>query len=372
MVQQWLREYRIPSHLTIRERVRLRQYRYQGLLDWGVPQIISILPILLQIALVLFLAGLCYLLASLDKVVAKAFIIFVGIALSIYSAFIVLPIAFRRCPYKNPVAHVISTLYSVFVLLCWLVIYFYTVIIILVVTVLSRLRNRIDIEVKVTNMYLKISRVTSAMYTTLFNPRIDLGRSEYWTAREINALQSLKDLDRDALIWAPSAVSKGDLPRLDQCLEDLSPDQQLQCVMSWTAQALNIHVNTLDDGVSTGASPFGLDTLKKIDTAFAHRFRASLLQVLPSKFERYGWNVFKIFYGPSVLVMLRHIVRTRAIDSDFTARYVQRVMAIRDSQTTEDINSLHSGIRLPTPCLFEISTILRYDFTEEGALLVLD
>ncbi|KAI0347432.1 hypothetical protein BDW22DRAFT_1351870, partial [Trametopsis cervina] len=70
MVQQWLREYRLPGHLAIRERIRLRQYRYQGLLDWGVPEIVSVLPVLLQVALILFLAGLCQLLASLDETVA--------------------------------------------------------------------------------------------------------------------------------------------------------------------------------------------------------------------------------------------------------------------------------------------------------------
>ncbi|KAI0087131.1 hypothetical protein BDY19DRAFT_893639, partial [Irpex rosettiformis] len=107
MVQQWLRGYRLPGHLTIRERVRLRQYRYQGLLDWGVPQIISSLSVLLQISLILFLSGLCYLLSSLDKTVAKSFIALVGVALATYSAFIILPIAFRRCPYKNPIAHAI-------------------------------------------------------------------------------------------------------------------------------------------------------------------------------------------------------------------------------------------------------------------------
>ncbi|KAI0825737.1 hypothetical protein BC629DRAFT_1268262, partial [Irpex lacteus] len=102
MVQQWLREYRVPGYLTPRERVRLRQYRYEGLLDWKVPQIVSILPVLLQIALILFLSGLCDLLFSLDQTVARVFIAFVGVALAAYSAFVVLPIAFRRCPYKNP------------------------------------------------------------------------------------------------------------------------------------------------------------------------------------------------------------------------------------------------------------------------------
>ncbi|KAI0698597.1 hypothetical protein BC835DRAFT_1237417, partial [Cytidiella melzeri] len=102
MVQSWLKEFRLPGHLATRERIMLRQYRYQGLLDWGVPQIVSILPVLVQVALVLFLAGLCYLLFSLNTAVAKAFIAFVGVALSAYFAFTVLPILSRRCPYKNP------------------------------------------------------------------------------------------------------------------------------------------------------------------------------------------------------------------------------------------------------------------------------
>ncbi|KAI0770758.1 hypothetical protein BC629DRAFT_1269774, partial [Irpex lacteus] len=67
VVLQWLREYRVPGYLTMRDRVRLRQLRYQGLIKWGVPQIVSILPVLLQVALILFLTGLCDLLESLNK-----------------------------------------------------------------------------------------------------------------------------------------------------------------------------------------------------------------------------------------------------------------------------------------------------------------
>lgn len=105
MVQQWLREYRLPGHLSIRDRVRLRQLRFRALQDWRVPTIVALLPLLLQIALILFLAGLCYLLFTLDRTVAIAFVTFVGVAMSIYFALVVLPILFRHCPYRNPLSH---------------------------------------------------------------------------------------------------------------------------------------------------------------------------------------------------------------------------------------------------------------------------
>lgn len=74
MMQQWLREYRVPEYFSSRERIRLRQLHYQALLDWWMHSIVSILPILLQIAPTLFLSGLCYLLSTLDQTVSKVLI----------------------------------------------------------------------------------------------------------------------------------------------------------------------------------------------------------------------------------------------------------------------------------------------------------
>lgn len=71
MVKQWLSEYRsgIPPN-TSRETVRLRQHRFNHLIKWRVGDIVTAIPILLQLALALFLAGLVMLLRMLHPTVA--------------------------------------------------------------------------------------------------------------------------------------------------------------------------------------------------------------------------------------------------------------------------------------------------------------
>ena len=57
LCKQWLREYQRDLSLTNVDTVRLRQLRYDGLIAWKVPQILNSLPILLQLALLLFGCG---------------------------------------------------------------------------------------------------------------------------------------------------------------------------------------------------------------------------------------------------------------------------------------------------------------------------
>lgn len=57
-VQQWLRQLRLPADIPVHQAVRLLSLRSDGLKTWQVPGIISLLPLLLQIAVVFFLIGL--------------------------------------------------------------------------------------------------------------------------------------------------------------------------------------------------------------------------------------------------------------------------------------------------------------------------
>lgn len=60
---QWLREFqRDATRYTYEQALIIRQTRYDGLLKWGVPEIVNVLPILLQLAVAMFLIGICDLL----------------------------------------------------------------------------------------------------------------------------------------------------------------------------------------------------------------------------------------------------------------------------------------------------------------------
>ncbi|KAI0665535.1 hypothetical protein C8Q78DRAFT_1083890 [Trametes maxima] len=101
-VKQWLHEYRVGASGTSREVARLRQRRLDGLRKWRVAEIVAALPVLLQLALALFGAGMLTLLWNLDHHTAA--VVSVGAAIvSISSAVTaVLPWFYDDCSYLSP------------------------------------------------------------------------------------------------------------------------------------------------------------------------------------------------------------------------------------------------------------------------------
>jgi hypothetical protein len=113
MCLQWLREYRRDVALPHKEAIALRQMRYEGLLAWHVPEILSALPVMLQTSLLLFFIGILDLLWARHRIVATCVSVVVGIVmifLAITSALPALQHAFvkdrhlrvSQCPYKSP------------------------------------------------------------------------------------------------------------------------------------------------------------------------------------------------------------------------------------------------------------------------------
>ncbi|KAI0698955.1 hypothetical protein C8T65DRAFT_660331 [Cerioporus squamosus] len=107
LVKQWLREYLAGSSNISRESIRIRQYRYEGLRKWCVPEIIMCLPILLQASLVLFFIGLLDLLWTLHPIVATVATVIVAVSMLFVTTASVLPPFFPSCPYKSPQAWVV-------------------------------------------------------------------------------------------------------------------------------------------------------------------------------------------------------------------------------------------------------------------------
>ncbi|KAH9478609.1 hypothetical protein JR316_0009066 [Psilocybe cubensis] len=81
LCKQWLREYQRYEGLSAKDAFPVRHLRYEGLLGWHVPAILSSLPLLLQAALVLFFAGLIDLLWTINDLVASIVTIIVGLAM---------------------------------------------------------------------------------------------------------------------------------------------------------------------------------------------------------------------------------------------------------------------------------------------------
>lgn len=109
MIKQWLHQYTKGISGVSREAARLRQHRYESLHQWRVPQIIMVLPILLQVSLFLFLAGVVILLWNIHPIVATCASSLFGLLLLFTVITTILP-AFRMdCCYLSPQAMGIFT-----------------------------------------------------------------------------------------------------------------------------------------------------------------------------------------------------------------------------------------------------------------------
>ena len=109
LAKQWIREY-LKWNTAIgdpRENVLVRQIRFEAWDDWNVEGVLWSIPFLLELAMICFLVGVDILLWTLDSVVAVAVTTLVAVFLAGVSAFTVLPIFSKRCPYKSPTAWVL-------------------------------------------------------------------------------------------------------------------------------------------------------------------------------------------------------------------------------------------------------------------------
>ncbi|KAK0474781.1 hypothetical protein IW261DRAFT_524892 [Armillaria novae-zelandiae] len=107
LVNQWIRYYVALPSGTARDHSLTRQFRYVGFQEWRVKVIIGLLPVLMHLALAIFLVGLIIFLHPLQA--ALSWVICVGTVL-LYTAYVVatiLPIIFPQCPYQTPLCHLI-------------------------------------------------------------------------------------------------------------------------------------------------------------------------------------------------------------------------------------------------------------------------
>ncbi len=103
MVKQWLNEYCggiSPS--TSRETARLHQYRLHNLIKWRVGAIVMVIPVLLQLALSLFLASLLVLLWTLHNSVAAVASTLVFLLVAFTIGTMLLPLARFGCAFLSP------------------------------------------------------------------------------------------------------------------------------------------------------------------------------------------------------------------------------------------------------------------------------
>ena len=214
MVKQWLREYLAIFPPSPRHNVRFRQYRYDGLIAWRVPEIMALLPILLEFSLLLFLVGLVDFLFQLHHTVAAIATCLVATVLFFYIITTIAPTFSAPCPYKSPQA--------------WLVV---------------RLRN-------------KLAALTHTLRSTyqsfVANQRLPPHASSApaianWSERDDTIVWAQRhDLDLEATTWMHTHTLDDDLrSSLVTTIPDLHPNWAITLVFSILAERLRLPATTL-------------------------------------------------------------------------------------------------------------------------------
>ncbi|KAI0786900.1 hypothetical protein C8Q75DRAFT_250920 [Abortiporus biennis] len=102
LVKQWLREYLAHDGLSSRPHIRVRHFRNEGMEKFRVFEIAAVLPMLLQIALGLFLIGLAIFLIDLDFTVGWSITPFIILWASLFIITLFSPVFFAHCPHHTP------------------------------------------------------------------------------------------------------------------------------------------------------------------------------------------------------------------------------------------------------------------------------
>jgi len=110
MCKQWISEYQRRPSLSPKNALRLRQWRYQGMERWQMPDVIALLPMIQQVAVFLFLGGLFNFLHDLNRTVSYSVLGILCITAGFSLLTSILPamcMAVARdvmypCPFKSP------------------------------------------------------------------------------------------------------------------------------------------------------------------------------------------------------------------------------------------------------------------------------
>ncbi|KAI0732776.1 hypothetical protein BC629DRAFT_1262454, partial [Irpex lacteus] len=102
LVKQWLRSYLKFASASPQGQLRIRHFRRAGLETWKVFGIASTLPLLLQVSLALFFAGLCLFTQDVYPAVGHITLPLVCAWLFFFVVVTISPSFTAQCPYTTP------------------------------------------------------------------------------------------------------------------------------------------------------------------------------------------------------------------------------------------------------------------------------
>jgi len=116
LIKTWIREFdRGLSRMSIPEqRAKTREFRKQGMLFWKLPEIVALLPFLIQTSLLLFSIGLVIFLFNVSPLSCWIMTTILGIGVLFYAITTFISIILTSSPFRSPLSRWLGTLYQRF------------------------------------------------------------------------------------------------------------------------------------------------------------------------------------------------------------------------------------------------------------------
>ncbi|KAL1936918.1 hypothetical protein VTO73DRAFT_4232, partial [Trametes versicolor] len=235
MVKQWLNEYSSGVSGTSRPVARVRQYRLNNLRTWRVEDIIGAIPILLQLALALFLSGMLILLWTLHDTVAAIASTLVGLLAVFTAVTTLLPLVNPKCSYLTPQIRAFNAAWQPKRYAYWLCDTMsrkrsgVTAILTHTRQKLSTFCQRIRVYVSVDHwrsLWNQVRNTTQQLRSISFPPEAWKESKQTWQGRERSTIDNLaRGLDTQTLVEAYSTTLSPDtLSAVSVCLMDFRWD----------------------------------------------------------------------------------------------------------------------------------------------------
>lgn len=378
--QQWLRSLPLPRHLSLVNSMRLRQGRHESLIVCQIPQIISFLPVTLQLAVVMFLVGLYLFLRTLEYSIAVTFAVVAGIPFVLYGLSLFMPLFWPTCAYKSPLVPAVNAAFR-WILLAAM----WSFLILVGIPLLFGSVMAVRIWVFVTSMdrigrqRLRLAglRVGNAMIwpAILLTMRAIDNVEDFWVGREARLLRSqsqseLTDIDSGSLSYAPQSVPRDQLGRLTHCLCSLPLKQRCRTVVSWTMFELGDYG---DAGFASYFmfSPIRTELLQRVDRAFAEDYQELLMVTLPQEWTSKNWRDTTEAL-PCIFILLMRTVQSGVTTPESLETIVRqmiegcKVQEIASLTKSNEDTELLDIVRYPPACLFGCVEKREHEFSVEG------
>jgi Family of unknown function (DUF6535) len=113
LIKSWVREFdRHLSRMSIPEqRAKTREFRNQGVLLWKLPEMVALLPFLIQLSLLLFSIGLVVFLFGISNISCGITTAILGIGVLFYAITTSISITVTSSPFRSPLSRSLGGLY---------------------------------------------------------------------------------------------------------------------------------------------------------------------------------------------------------------------------------------------------------------------